>query len=615
MTNISVLTTLKVLTKFKFKRLVNQSFSMLSKKGATNPQFKNKRVATTRKSSLTLGLSLIIGVVVLLTAFVYSIKITDRIFSSLTQVEILESGERFYPAVRCNRISSYHEVGKFFCQDIDSNEVSRPLKAVLSAVSIELFLLFLCGFFVSIAAKEIDRRQWDLEWLCTLPVPLPTLINGRILERTFSNLTGFLLFWPITTVVASKIGFDWWSGLFALFPTFVFCFIIAICGTLADIGLRRVLGMSQLRNLQALASLLSIFPILLALSPLASGNTLIINWAVQLPSWVWWTPFSLMAELMGTASLSNALRSVGLILLQTLAIYGAVFFILTASLKKGLVTGSRRETLIPVSKYRRKSKNARSLLRAIQIKELQLLVRDKNFMTKTVFLPILFIGLSLWLNTGSSEFYGLLGDFSLIAAMAFLISACSLAFSTSQQLVLGEGKSLWMLYTFPQSLEKLLKQKFSLWIGFSLLYCVALLFIGFYNGASLSWNNGLLILVCLVGVIISGVVAACTSILGSDPIGDDTKRPMRIDYAYLYMVFIGSYCYAVVSFDIFPKMVTVVLSVFFALALVQKAKEYMPYLLDPSASPTSKASVADGLIAALSFLCPESCFDIFDHFW
>jgi hypothetical protein len=45
----------------------------------------------------------------------------------------------------------------------------------------------------------------------------------------------------------------------------------------------------------------------------------------------------------------------------------------------------------------------------------------------------------------------------------------------------------------------------------------------------------------------------------------------------------------------------VVLTALLGLALWQKARDHLPFLLDPDASPPARVSVADGLIAALLF--------------
>ena len=52
---------------------------------------------------------------------------------------------------------------------------------------------------------------------------------------------------------------------------------------------------------------------------------------------------------------------------------------------------------------------------------------------------------------------------------------------------------------------------------------------------------------------------------------------------------------------IWQRAALMILTALVAMALWQKARDQFDYLLDPSASPPPRVSVADGLIAALLF--------------
>src|SRR6185312_9719009 len=69
----------------------------------------------------------------------------------------------------------------------------------------------------------------------------------------------------------------------------------------------------------------------------------------------------------------------------------------------------------------------------------------------------------------------------------------------------------------------------------------------------------------------------------------------------LYMILAGFYTYAIFAKSYWDKGALLVLSSLMALALLQKARDYIPYLLDPTASPKSSVSLSGGLIAALAF--------------
>jgi membrane protease YdiL (CAAX protease family) len=55
-----------------------------------------------------------------------------------------------------------------------------------------------------------------------------------------------------------------------------------------------------------------------------------------------------------------------------------------------------------------------------------------------------------------------------------------------------------------------------------------------------------------------------------------------------------------------------VLTALVALALWQKARDRFPYLLDPTAAPPARVSVADGLIAALMFFVLQAVIGLFE---
>jgi membrane protease YdiL (CAAX protease family) len=67
------------------------------------------------------------------------------------------------------------------------------------------------------------------------------------------------------------------------------------------------------------------------------------------------------------------------------------------------------------------------------------------------------------------------------------------------------------------------------------------------------------------------------------------------------MVLVSLYGYAIFSGTIWQRGALMILSGLLAVALWQKARDHLPYLLDPSASPPAHVSVSDGLIAALLF--------------
>jgi hypothetical protein len=79
------------------------------------------------------------------------------------------------------------------------------------------------------------------------------------------------------------------------------------------------------------------------------------------------------------------------------------------------------------------------------------------------------------------------------------------------------------------------------------------------------------------------------------------QRRVKISYTYLYMLLSSTYVYSIYASSIWPRLALLILTGLLAFALWQKARDQLPFLLDPAASPPSRVSVSDGMIAALLF--------------
>ena len=71
------------------------------------------------------------------------------------------------------------------------------------------------------------------------------------------------------------------------------------------------------------------------------------------------------------------------------------------------------------------------------------------------------------------------------------------------------------------------------------------------------------------------------------------------------MTLAGLYVYAIVTPFPAQRLIFMVLSMLLAFALWQKARDQLPYLLDPDASPPARVSTSDGLIATMLFFVAQ----------
>jgi membrane protease YdiL (CAAX protease family) len=239
------------------------------------------------------------------------------------------------------------------------------------------------------------------------------------------------------------------------------------------------------------------------------------------------------------------------------------------------------------------------LLTPVQARELRLLSRDRTFLVQSLVLPVLIIGAQFWLNSGGGFATSALGSPAGLAAIGFFMAAYALMFSAFQTLN-TEGNALWILYSVPHPIEDILRQKALLWAVVCLVYPLAIFAFALITTASPLEVAGLAVVV-LAGVPIFAVIATALGVFACDPLAQLVQRRLRPSYMYLYMLLAGLYVYAVFASSVWQRAGLMVLTALLGLALWQKARDHLPYLLDPSASPPARVSLSDGLVAAMLF--------------
>ncbi len=475
---------------------------------------------------------------------------------------------------------------------------------VVQAVALELLILLVAAFLLSLGSGDLAKPDWDIEWLVTLPVSLATLLVVRIAERTVLS-AAYLLLWPFLTIVAWEAGYGIAAaaalGLLAALPLLA---IIATLRTIIDTGLRLSVSPGALRNLQAVMGVAAVLFLYLGMSPGMSHNSYVMNWAPSLPGWAFWSPPGLATiALTATDKASIGLSYLALVL-QAGLLAAAGLAVMLRQLKFGIVAAGARESgRRPATKPARGAAGAgqekRTLLTPVQARELRLLSRDRTFLVQTLVLPVLVIGAQFWFGTGGDLYASALGTPKGLAVIAFSMAAYALMFSAFQTLN-TEGNALWILYSVPHPIEQVLRQKAILWGIVCLVYPLAIFAFALVSGRAASEMLGLAPVV-VAGVPIFAVIATALGVFGCDPLAQVVQRRLRPSYMYLYMLLASLYAYAIFASTVWQRASLMVLTALLGLALWQKARDHLPYLLDPSASPPARVSLSDGLIAAMIF--------------
>jgi ABC-2 type transport system permease protein len=478
--------------------------------------------------------------------------------------------------------------------------------AMLRGLSMEFSLLFVVTVVAALAARELAQPDWDLEWLVTLPMKMPVLLFSRIMERAVANPIGLLTLLPAGTLVAWISGYRWMSpvaGVAAALPLLV---LAAVFRTLVDTGLRMSLSPSRLRNLQAILSIASVLLLYTVISVgLPSPLAFVLNWARNFPAWGCWLPPGLVIKTLNAADAFAQLQYAVLLIAEVGLGLWIGLAVLARQLRNGVVAAGPRETGRAATPVRPQSSRAVPrpgllLGTVVQRRELRLLSRDRSFLVQTLVLPVVIV-FSQIIFQGRLHGSSLAGiSNSTVASIAFGIAAYTLMMSAFQTLN-SEGGALWLLFTIPRSIESILREKARLWSVLALAYPI----IVFISAIFLKRSADLELLgfaaIVLLGVPIYASIAVSLGVFGCDPLAQEVRTKLRPTYVYMYMMLAGLYTYAIFASEWWQKIVLIVLSGLLSLALWQKARDELPYLLDPAASPPARVSTSDGVIAAMVF--------------
>jgi len=473
-----------------------------------------------------------------------------------------------------------------------------------------LLVMWFASLLVNIASGELAKPDWDLEWLVTLPIRAETLLWARVMERSVVNPSGFMALAPACTVIAWYSAHHWTAPLFGVLAAWPLLLLAALARTIVDTGLRLRMRAEQLRNLHAVISVLSIVSMYLAMSLGITGKaSFMLGVAASMPAALAWTPMGLVVQALNERDTLQALGWWLALAAETFALLWLGIGWLQHRLRNGVVSGGSRDAVraaAAAAAGAATESSASARIGAVQRRELTLLSRDRNFLVQSLVLPLLIVGGQLLLgNSGVAS--SMWRDPNVLASVAFGLAAYSLSMSAFQTLN-TEGHALWLLYTFPRPIESVLKDKAALWGVLTLAYPVVLFCVGLVVTPQVSWKFASAALTAFLGIPIYAFIAVALGVFGSNPLEQQQNQRVKPEYLYLYMGLAGLYIYAVVTPHPFQRLIFMVLSLLLSFALWQKARDRLPYLLDPDVAPPPRVSTSDGLIAAMVFFVVQAVF-------
>ena len=496
---------------------------------------------------------------------------------------------------------------------IEGAERALGAAAVAGFVSTVLFVLFvaLVAEGVSLKNKDLSRLDWDLEWLMALPVSLGVLQVMKVIEQTVLNVFGWTTIFPLLSAYCWHQGLRWSAPIVSFVLSLNILLLLGVSRVVVETAVRRYCSVWIVRNFQAFCTLVAVGAMALALAPaLAASNEsqmrhpFVWRWYGAAGNWPAWLPTGAAARLIGMLPSRPAvwMQGMGMMIVVTLVVFAVEWILLRAMVAGGVIEAggilrgrvpTRRESQWQV---RRKLSSA---LAGIVGKDLHLLWRDRNMLIGTLVVPIVILGMQLAFNPAvlREGFF----DYRHIAAMAFGVAAYVLMFSAFS-VVSAEGQALWLLYSVPRYLHRLLLEKILLWGGFACAYAVVLLGYGWLR-LPFSWLFVWLSSYVLAAVILCAMVGGALGVFGADPLNPDAPRRGSIAQLYTFMLLAGAIGAGgiYVAPGNWHRFVILIVVAFLVYGLWEKVRERLPYLLDPGARPKSRVTLADGLAAALLF--------------
>lgn len=475
---------------------------------------------------------------------------------------------------------------------------SDHVDVLITVLAAGFLWLGLCLVFVNLGSgnQDLGKVEWGMEWLFGFPLSARAMFAAKLAEYAVINPFVWFMAFPLCTAIYHAAGLALpLAVLLGMVMTLLLSVTVAAIRLVAETWLRILLPLHHLKNLQAFCTVAGLL-MMIGLFWMAFSAKLpdvAVRWAEMLPAGLTWTPFTLPARM----SLFDP-ASVIVLIIYALALPWLTVSICARAVRGGVVVaggayqGKRRSAGTSISG------SGGGRLRGIIAKDVTLLLRDRNFLVQTLVVPVLIVGMQLVVNPHMLS--GIIGNYHHAATFAFMLGAYVLMASAFAVLAI-EGPALWMLYTFPRDLTRMLLDKTLVWCVCAMLYTAVVLVVAALSNPRLDIGALGDAAVALAGVGIYAFIAAGIGALGTDPQAAEVRRKISPGSTYLFMLLASLFAYAIYNPSLWGRVVQLILSGVLAYALWQTLRDRLPYLLDPVDRPPPQVGFADGMYAVLAF--------------
>jgi ABC-2 type transport system permease protein len=461
-----------------------------------------------------------------------------------------------------------------------------------SAHLVALMVAALC-MGLGLANKDLNRLDGDMQWLLTLPASIPSLYGMKLAERTLLSLYSWIIIYPLVVAMALAGEFSWPGALAAILISLPLFLLVALGYILVESAARVWLPKVAINSMQLAGTL--------------CGLALVMAISTR-PDWVsplGVVPWPSVSQAVGLAFSDNFANAVVWHLtrycLETAALLGAGYLLLSHIASRGAVVGAG------AAQGRRGAASLAPLRRGLfgrgmVHKELLQLVRDKKTLHMALVVPpVLLFPLFLLARKPSGE--RLFASPIHLPALAFLAGA--MAVMMAANVLHAEGKALWLLFTLPRSLSRMLAEKAVVWVPLCLAYAALVLAYGVsQQGPSRELVFGSAY--CFFGLTLLTMIGVALGLHAVDPLAMESEENsnrggQQVLLLWVLLAAFGAGFYG----DAWLRISLCVLLMAATYGVWQDASRRLPYLLEPELRPAPRIGVTDGLVCVLLILLLE----------
>jgi len=572
------LAVIRILAATSVRRYWNRVGAMFRKR-------KQGRDATARKGGRSTVVLAIAGLLFLSQAFFLSYQFTLTVSQAVEKRDGVEKA----PKKDSTALPEGVDIPEPLPWGARAWPATAPPDAAVRCYALMLTLLVLALVFIGIGTGQAELSQvgWSMEWLFGFPVPARTLLVAKAGEYALTAVFAWLTLFPLTSVMLWNGGWGVWGAFGGAAVTFLAASAIGSVRVLVETFLRKRFALTTVKNVQATCTLAGMLLFFVAIA--------FVMRSVH-------TEFLLaVSDAVGTALLLGpAGAAVGALLHPA---FGALFVVWIACIGFACLRAAERLVSTGLLSAGGPYQGTRAAARpsrpigGILSKDFRLLLRDRNLLVQTLVVPLLIVGFQFVINPS----FGAASEPRLVAALAYGIAAYVVAFGGLRVLV-SEQNALWLLYSLPPRLDRMLRKKAVVWGVVGACYALAVLAYRWRPEPGMEVEQWISPLFAVGGVFLCAFLAGAMGTMGFDPFERELSHKISNEWSMLYMGVAGIFGLGLARGDLWNLLQVFTLTLFLVYALWNRVQRRVPYLLDPTALPERRVEIADGLIAAFLFL-------------